>query len=94
MIQPPSVGPKTEETPKTAAKRPWNLARWAGGKMSPMTAKRMPVIMPAPIPCTARKTISWVIPSPGRPGMSPAAPQRAEAATKRTVPPRKNHLRP
>ena len=47
--------------PKTLINTPMNLARWAGGKTSPMMACEIGIMAPAPRPWKARKTISSVI---------------------------------
>ena len=55
-----------------------NLARWAGGKMSPMIACEIGIMAPAPRPWMPRKAMSAVMPC--------ACPHRAEPRTKMPMP--------
>ncbi len=45
VIQPPSVGPKIDASPHTPANNPWNFARSAGAKISPMMVNSKPTII-------------------------------------------------
>ena len=59
MNQPPSNGPATLATPKTAPKYPWYRPRSRGGMMSPMMLRAMAISPPPPMPWMARKAINW-----------------------------------
>ncbi len=56
--KPPSSGPITVDTPKTAPKKPWYFPRSRGGMMSPITAIVTTMSPPPPSPWTARNAIS------------------------------------
>ena len=85
-ISPPSSGPISPPMPKTAAKRPMYLPRSEGGKRSPETEKALPIRMPPPMPCSARRPISISI--------EVAKPQSAVAPAKSTRPLSRKGLRP
>ena len=72
--------------PNAPEKRPWYLPRSAGGNMSPMIAKALPIIMPEPKPWIARQTMSCSI------DCEVAAPMDVSMRT--VMPVRKNGLRP
>ena len=59
-----------------------------------MMVNARPIIIPAPMPCRPRKTMSWFMPSIGRNVKVPEAPHSAEVSTNIVAPPRKNHFRP
>jgi hypothetical protein len=61
VMKPPRSGPKTLETPHTPLNSPCIRARSSSVKMSPMMVIASGTSAPAPIPCTARDTMSWVI---------------------------------
>jgi hypothetical protein len=75
--KPPSSGPITVETPKTAPKMPWYRPRSRGGMMSPTTAIVVVISPPAPSPCSARNAISSA--------MFCAIPQSMEPIRKMTI---------
>ena len=77
---PPMSGPSTLAIPNVAPTKPWYFPRTAGGKRSAMTMKAIAKRPAPPSPCTARKTMSWFIPSPrsGSGPNSPASPHSAE----------------
>ena len=62
--------------------------------MSPTIVNSTPVIIPAPMPWTPRKTINCPMPSNGRNARLPAAPHNADASTNTITPLMKNSLRP
>src|SRR5581483_4635538 len=80
--------------PQVAAKKLVYLPRSAGENTSPMMVKARPIIMPPPMPCKPRNTMSWFMPSMGRNVSVPDAPHSADVRIKTIAPPRKNHLRP
>ena len=57
MNSPPSSGPSTVVTPKTAPSAPWYLPRSRNGITSPISAVAVTIRPPAPMPCTARNAI-------------------------------------
>ena len=75
--KPPSSGPITVETPKTAPKKPWYFPRSRGGTTSPITAIVVTIKPPPPIPWSARKAISCA--------MVCASPQSTEPTRKITI---------
>ena len=75
--KPPSSGPATLATPKTAPNRPWYLPRSRGGMMSPMMASARAIRPPPPRPWTARPPISI--------GIDWAAPAIREPIRKMTI---------
>ena len=84
--QPPSSGPATEETPKTAANIPWYLPRSRGGITSPMTARARDIRPPPPRPWTARPAIMTLIPGTLRKSaISGEKPQISEPIRKTTI---------
>src|ERR1700733_10021646 len=83
-----------EASPQAAAKKPWYLPRSDGEKTSPMMVNARPIIIPAPMPCRPRNTMSWFMPSMPKNVSVPEAPHRADANTNKVAPPRKNHFRP
>jgi hypothetical protein len=85
-MKPPIAGPMIDDAAKTAPIRPCQRPRSRGGTMLPITASESGKRPPAPMPCTARKTTSWVI--------VVARPQRAEPSRKTTIAKRKRFLRP
>ena len=80
MTVPPSSGPTTEVTPKTAPMMPWYLPRCRGGMMSPMIVWLSGIRVPMPSPCTARaptRNQKFVaIPARIEPSMKIARPAR------------------
>src|SRR6478735_7243379 len=58
---PPSSGPITVVTPKTAPRAPWYLPRSRSGTTSAIRAVEVTIRPPAPIPWTARHATSQVI---------------------------------
>ena len=84
--RPPSRGPATDETPKTAPNRPWYLPRSRGGITSPITASASAIRPPPPRPWTARPAIMMSM--PGRFSASEiglAKPQISEPIRKTTI---------
>src|ERR1700710_2727085 len=83
---PPSSGPITVVTPKTAPRAPWYLPRSRRGTMSAINAVAVTVRPPAPTPWTARHDTSQPIDS--------ASAHISEAATKSPALSWKISLRP
>ena len=86
MNSPPSNGPITVVTPKTAPNAPWYLPRSRSGITSPISAVAVTASPPPPMPWTARKMISVV--------MSSASPQKNEPTMKISTLSWKTRLRP
>ena len=86
MKKPPSSGPATEASPKTAPIRPMNRPRRRGGTMSAMIACTPIMSPPPPMPWTARKAMSWSIVRD--------QPASAEPTTNTTIANWKTGLRP
>ena len=86
MNSPPTRGPSTVVTPKTAPSAPWYLPRSRSGMTSAITAVAVTASPPAPKPCTARHAISQV--------MLPAKPHIADATTNVPADSWKMSLRP
>ncbi len=68
---PPSSGPITVVTPKTAPSAPWYLPRSRSGMTSAISAVAVTIRPPAPMPWTARQR--------DQPGHAAASPHSAEA---------------
>ena len=85
-MKPPTAGPMIDEAANTAPISPCHLPRSRGGTMLPITASDSGKSPPAPIPCTARNSTSWVIEC--------ARPQSADPIRKTTIANRKRFLRP
>ena len=79
-------GPATDDTPKTAPKRPVYLPRSRGETTSPIAACALTISPPPPSPWIARNAISSVIPC--------ARPHSAEPTRKSTSAPCSTTLRP
>ena len=86
MKIPPSNGPSTVVTPKTAPSIPWYRPRSRSGMTSPISAVAVTVSPPAPSPWIARAAISHSIDC--------AAPLSAEPITNTTIDTWKTILRP
>ena len=86
MNSPPSSGPITVVTPKTAPSAPWYLPRSRSGTTSAISAVAVTIRPPAPIPCTARQPTSQL--------MVPASAHITEAPTKMPALSWKTSLRP
>ena len=86
MSHPPNNGPMTLASPNIAPKSPCQRPRSRGLKRSPTKAKALTIIAPPPIPCIARKIISWNI--------EVATPERTDPIRNTTMPAIKNGLRP
>ena len=61
MINPPNVGPTTEERPNTLATIPWYLPLSDAENKSPTVMKASVISTPPPTPCKALITISCSI---------------------------------
>ena len=61
VMNPPSVGPMTDDMPNTTPMNPWYLPRVSGGNRSAMAVKLFTIITPPPSPWIARNAISWFI---------------------------------
>jgi len=81
VMMPPASGPITLETPITPPISPMYLARWGGGKRSPITASALVKRHAAPRPCTARATSRTSVPGE-RPASSEPARKIATPATR------------
>ena len=86
VMIPPSAGPTSVETPKTAPKKPWYLPRSDGAKMSPITANATGNNAPAPRPWMPRNRMNCHI--------SPEMLHRIEPSRKTLTPITKMIRRP
>ncbi len=83
---PPSSGPATLATPKTAPNAPWYLPRSRAGTTSATIAWASTIRPPPPSPCSARNAISSI--------MFWARPHSAEPIRKTTIAAWNRPLRP
>ena len=86
MNTPPSSGPITVVTPKTAPSAPWYWPRSRSGMTSAISAVDVTVSAPPPSPCTARNVISS--------SMLFASPQKNEPTMNTSTPSWNTRLRP
>ena len=77
-MNPPSVGPMTDDSPNAAPMKPEYFPLSSGGNRSAIAAKLLAIITPPPMPWRARKTISWfmvwLVPARIDPNMNTSMP--------------------